>query len=73
MKKPKAKQSTPKFKVYVLDFGCSTDIFSEDILDILEWIKNDAEDLKSTLDELEYKITFKMLTRRQINALPEWS
>jgi len=67
------KNNKELFNVYVLDFGDTTDIFSEDILDILDWIKSESEDLKSTEEELNYKITIRKMTRRQINALPEWS
>lgn len=61
-----------KFKVYVLDFGDSTDIMTENKKDITDWIGSEIADMKEG-EEHEYKITIKMLTRRQINNLPEWS
>lgn len=60
-----------KFKVYELDFG-DTNLLDEDIDVILEWIKNDVADMKET-DSLEYTITIRMMTREEIDAIPEWS
>ena len=60
-----------KIKVYELDFG-DTNLLSENLQDITEWIKTEAE---SMLDdaELEYRITIRRMTREEIEALPEWS
>jgi len=59
-----------KIKCYVLDFG-DTNLISDKAFDILEQIKSDMESLEGS-EELMYVINIKMLTRAEINALPEW-
>lgn len=61
-----------KIKVYELDFG-DTNLLSEDREVITQWIDADMDGLKKETDELNYVIKVKFMTRRQINALPEWS
>lgn len=65
------KPATPKIKVYELDFG-ETNVIDEDLDNLLEWMKTEIQDLKEG-DDLNYKISFRMMTRRQINNLPEWA
>ena len=60
-----------KKRVYELDFG-DTNLLSEKEHVILDWIKTDMENLKVD-DDLNYKITVKMMTDKEISALPEWS
>lgn len=57
-------------KVYELDFG-DTNLLSENIKEITSWIEADMHDL-GDMDELNYTITIRRMTREQINALPEW-
>lgn len=59
------------FMVYELDFG-DTNLLSEDKKDITEWINNDMQEMDLG-SELEYKITIRMMTRAEIQAIPEWS
>lgn len=65
------KNKNEKFKVYELDFG-DTNLLTEDKQAVLDWIATDLADMKPS-GELNYTITIRMMTRRQINALPEWS
>lgn len=65
------KPAKPKFRVYELDFG-DTNVVTENYNDITDWISTEMQDLKEG-ERLNYKITFRMMTRRQINSLPEWS
>lgn len=60
-----------KYTVYELDFG-DTNILSENIKEITDWIATDMEDLGNG-DKLEYTIKIRMLTRKQINNIPEWA
>lgn len=60
-----------EFKVYELDFG-DTNLLSENMNEILEWIRSDMDDMR-THDVLEYKISIRLMTREQINKIPEWS
>lgn len=60
-----------KIKVFELDFG-DTNLLDEDIDVILEWIKTEMSDMKPE-DTLEYTITIRMMTREEIDALPEWA
>lgn len=62
---------TKLFKVYELDFG-DTNLLTEDVHDVLNWIRADAEDLKKG-DELNYTIKVRMMSRTKIDALPEWA
>jgi len=59
-----------KIKCYELDFG-DTNLISEHKKDILDWISYDMDTLEGS-DELNYVINIKMLTRAEIDALPEW-
>ena len=56
--------------VYELDFG-DTNFICEDKKDILEWISADIDNIGE--DGLEYKITTKIMTRKELDELPEWS
>lgn len=60
-----------KIKVYELDFG-DTNLLDKDPQVLLDWMKTDMEDMKEG-DELDYKITTRMMTQEEIDALPEWS
>lgn len=60
-----------KIKVYELDFG-DTNLLDKDPHVLLDWMKTDMEDMKEG-DELDYKITIRMMTQEEIDALPEWS
>ena len=60
-----------QFKVYELDFG-DTNLLDENINVLLDWIKSDVEAMKDT-EEMEYKISIRRMTRKEINELPEWS
>lgn len=60
-----------KIKVYELDFG-DTNLLDKDPQVLLDWMKTDIEDMKEG-DELGYKITIRMMTQEEIDALPEWS
>lgn len=60
-----------KYRVYELDFG-DTNLLSEDIKTITEWIETDMSDLKEG-GQLEYTISVNMMTCKQINAIPEWT
>lgn len=59
-----------KIKVYELDFG-DTNLITENKKDILNWIEADLDNI----DEygLQYEITTKLMTREEIDALPEWA
>ena len=57
-------------KVYELDFA-DTNLLSENIKEITAWIESDMHDLED-MNELNYTITIRRMTREQINALPEW-
>jgi hypothetical protein len=60
-----------KFKVYELDF-CDTNLLSENISDITEWIANDMAEMD--LDTpLQYRVSIRMMTRKQISEIPEWA
>lgn len=60
-------------QVFELDFG-DTNFLSENMQDILDWIKNDLQNLKTgDTDELNYTITVRLMTRQQIHELPEWA
>lgn len=72
MKKKTVRKPSEKFKVYELDFG-DTNLLSENIADITDWIANDMIDLKDTDEKLEYIIGIRMMTRKQISEIPEWS
>lgn len=58
-------------KVFELDFG-DTNLLSENADEILAWIKSDMDEMKDD-SELEYSITIRRLTRKEIDELPEWS
>lgn len=59
-----------KIKVYELDFG-DTNLITENKKDILDWIEADLDNI----DEygLQYEITTKLMTREEIDVLPEWA
>ena len=59
-----------KIKVYELDFG-DTNLITEDKKEILNWIEADLGDIDD--DGLQYTITTKLMTREEIDALPEWA
>jgi hypothetical protein len=59
-----------KIKVYELDFG-DQNLTTETIDQLFEWIRTDLHELKGD-DELNYTITTKMMTREEIDALPDW-
>lgn len=59
-----------KIKVYELDFG-DTNLITENKKDILNWIEADLDNIDE--DGLQYEITTKLMTRAEIDALPEWS
>jgi hypothetical protein len=59
------------YKVFELDFG-DTNLLSENIKDILDWIEADMHGLKAD-DPLQYTISFRMMTRKQISEIPEWA
>jgi hypothetical protein len=59
-----------KFKVYELDFG-DTNLLSENSQEICEWIKTDLDNMDEK-DELNYTVTIRMMTRKQIDNIPEW-
>lgn len=61
----------PKFKVFELDFG-DTNLLTEDAQVVGDWIAADMTSMKDN-EELNYTITIRRMTRRQINALPEWA
>lgn len=58
-----------KIKCYELDFG-DTNLISKDPMEILQWIKSELVHLQEG-EELQYSITIKMMTQKQINDLPE--
>lgn len=60
-----------KIKVYELDFG-DTNLLDKDPQVLLNWMKTDMKYMKEG-DELDYKITIRMMTQEEIDALPEWS
>jgi hypothetical protein len=60
-----------KFKVYELDFG-DTNLLTEDAQGICDWIKSDLEGMDES-DELNYTVTIRMMTRKQIDNIPEWA
>ena len=60
-----------KFKVYELDFG-DTNLLTEDAQGICDWIKTDLEGMDEK-DELNYTVTIRMMTRKQIDNIPEWA
>lgn len=60
-----------KFRVYELDFG-DTNLLSEDIKDITEWIANDMVEMGIDTP-LDYHISIRMMTRLQISRIPEWA
>lgn len=60
-----------KIKVYELDFG-DTNLLDENPKTLTDWIETDIRDMKEG-DELNYTITIRMMTRKQINELPEWA
>lgn len=64
-------QDAQKFKVYELDFG-DTNVLDEDPKALLDWIDTEIHDMKED-DSLQYTITIRMMTRQEINDLPEWS
>lgn len=68
---PASKLRLENIKVYELDFG-DTNVISQDIKTITDWIKADMSDLTGE-DELNYTITTKMITPEEYAALPEWS
>lgn len=59
-----------KIKVYELDFG-DTNLITENKKDILNWIEADLDNIDE--DGLQYEITTKLMTREEIDALPEWA
>lgn len=67
---PNTLLDTEKNKVYELDFG-DTILITEDKKDILNWIETDLDNIDE--NGLQYKITTKLMTRDEINALPEWA
>jgi hypothetical protein len=60
-----------KFKVFELDFG-DTNLLTEDSRAIADWIQTDMENMQDD-DELQYTITIRYMTRKQIENLPEWA
>lgn len=60
-----------KIKCYELDFG-DTNLISKDIKDITDWIANDMLSLEND-DQLEYSITIKMMTAKELHDLPDWA
>lgn len=61
-----------KLKCYEFDFG-DTNLITTNINDVTEWIKSDMEELKEGDEGLQYTINVLYLTRKEIDALPEWS
>jgi len=59
-----------KIKVYELDFG-DTNLITENKKDILNWIEADLDNIDE--NGLQYEITTKLMTREEIDALPEWA
>ncbi|MGN6491189.1 MAG: hypothetical protein ACTHLE_04275 [Agriterribacter sp.] len=57
-------------KCYELDFG-DQNLISENKEDILNWIETDMYDLDKG-DELNYKITIRMMTPKELAKLPDW-
>lgn len=60
-----------KTKVYELDFG-DTNVVSPSLDDIIGWIKTDIHEMKDG-DQLDYKITIRRMTQKEIDELPEWA
>jgi hypothetical protein len=58
------------FKMYELDFG-DTNLITENKKDILNWIEADLDNIDE--NGLQYEITTKLMTREEIDALPEWA
>lgn len=60
-----------EIKCYELDFG-DTNVIDPNIDVIIDWIRSDMESMGAN-DELEYKITIRYMTQKEIDELPEWS
>lgn len=60
-----------KIKVYELDFG-DTNLLTEDVNGVIEWIKADLENMEDN-EELNYTVTIRMMTQKQIDKIPEWN
>lgn len=61
-----------KIKTYTIDFG-DTPLITTSIDDVIGLIKTEVEDLKDEDEELQYNITVKFRTQKEIDELPEWS
>lgn len=57
-------------KVFELDFR-EQNLISPNLKDILGWIESDCQEMDYG-DELNYKITVKLMTQAELDALPEW-
>ena len=67
-----------KIKCFELDFEDDTNLISENIEDIITWIKSDMNDLVQSkegedVDPLNYKISIKMMTQKELEDLPDWA
>lgn len=60
-----------KLKVFELDFG-DTNVLTTNPKEILDWIDTEMDDMPDD-GELNYKITIRRMTQRQINKLPDWA
>lgn len=60
-----------KFKVWVFDFG-DTNLITRNPQDIIDWISSEIKPLKKG-EELNYRITTKIMSPTQYRKIPEWS
>jgi hypothetical protein len=60
-----------KIKVFELDFG-DTNLLDKDPQVLVDWIKSDMEGMADG-DELNYTITIRRMTQKEIDDLPEWA
>ena len=70
MKQKKCKAK--KYKCYVFDFG-DMPLITEDLKIVMDWLESEVSGMKKEGESYESAITIRYMTRRQINALPEWS
>lgn len=66
------KKKAPLIKCYVFDFG-DTPLITEDLKIVMDWLESDVSGMKKEGEAYHSSIYIRYMTRRQINALPEWS
>ena len=67
-----------KIRCFELDFG-DQNLISKDKKDILSWIEADLDDLQNPMvaerdgdDDLQYTISIKLMTQKELDDLPDW-